>query len=94
MAKKSLLISTALYTSLACITATFAQAPVVNIDSHHHPNLAEAQKNIVEAYQRIDTAQHDNKEHLGGHAQRAKDLLIQADAELRQAANVSNAEGH
>ena len=27
---------------------------------------------------------------LGGHAQRAKDLLTQADAEIRQAANVAN----
>jgi hypothetical protein len=94
MAKKSLLIGGVLYTSLACVAATFAQAPVVNIDPHHHPNLAEAQKHIIEAYQRIDAAQHDNKEHLSGHAQRAKDLLTQADAELRQAANVSNAEGH
>jgi hypothetical protein len=27
---------------------------------------------------------------LGGHAQRAKDLLTQADEEIRQAANVAN----
>jgi hypothetical protein len=94
MAKKSLLINTALYTALACAAVTFAQAPVVNIDPHHHPNLAEAQKHIVEAYQKIDVAQHDNNERLGNHAQRAKELLTQADAELRAAANVANAEHH
>ena len=94
MAKKSLLISTALYTSLACVAGTFAQAPVVNIDPHRHGNLAAAQNYIVQAYQKIDVAQRDNKEHLGGHAQRAKELLTQADAELRQAANVANSNEH
>ncbi len=90
MAKKSLLISAALCISLACVTATFAQAPVVNIDPHRHGNLAAAQNYIVQAYQKIDAAQRDNKDQLGGHAQRAKDLLTQADEEIRQAANVAN----
>jgi hypothetical protein len=65
MAKKSLLISTALYTSLACVTVAFAQAPVVNIDSHRHGNLAAAQSYIVQAYRKIDAAQRDNKDHFG-----------------------------
>jgi len=90
MAKKSLLVSAALYTTLACVTVTFAQAPVVNIDPHRHGNLSAAQRFIVQAYQKIDAAQRDNKDQLGGHAQRAKDLLTQADAEIRQAANVAN----
>ena len=90
MAKKSLLISTTLYTSLACVTATFAQAPVVNIDPHRHGNLAAAQSYIVQAYQKIDAAQRDNKDQLGGHEQRAKDLLTQADEQIRLAANVAN----
>jgi hypothetical protein len=91
MAKKSLLVSAAaLYTSFACVAVTFAQAPVVNIDPHRHGNLAAAQSYIVQAYQKIDAAQRDNRDQLGGHAQRAKDLLTQADAEIRQAANVAN----
>ncbi|HEY6413233.1 MAG TPA: hypothetical protein VIX42_06080 [Edaphobacter sp.] len=44
------------------------------------------------AYQKINAAQRDNQNQLGSHAQRAKDLLTQADEELRFAANVSNAE--
>jgi hypothetical protein len=90
MTNKSLLVSTALYTAIACVSVTFAQAPVVNIDPHRHGNLAAAQSYIVQAYQKLDAAQRDNHDDLGGHAQRAKDLLTQADAEIRSAANVAN----
>jgi hypothetical protein len=93
LTRKKLLASTAIYTALACVSVTFAQAPVVNIDSHRHGNLAAAQSFIVQAYKKIEAAQHDNQGQLGGHAQKAKDLLTQADAELRLAANVSNSEG-
>jgi hypothetical protein len=70
----------------------YVQAPVVNI-SNRHGNLRSAQQDIVNAYQKVNQAQAANQGQLGGHAQRAKDLLAQADAELRLAANVSNAEG-
>jgi hypothetical protein len=73
-------------------TVVYMQAPVVNI-GNRHGNLRNAQANIVDAYQRIERAQAANDGQLGGHAQRAKELLIQADIELRLAANVSNAEG-
>ena len=77
-----------------CGGVLLAQAPVVNIDGHKHPNLAGAQSNIVQAYQLIDRAQSANRDELGGHGQKAKDLLMQADAELRAAANVSNHDRH
>jgi hypothetical protein len=77
---------------LAHSQATHPPAPVVNIGTRHG-NLRSAQQDIVSAYQKINAAQRDNDDQLGGHAQHAKDLLAQADAELRQAANVSNAEG-
>jgi hypothetical protein len=70
----------------------YVQAPVVNI-SNRHGNLRSAQQDIVNAYQKIQNAQAANDGQLGGHAQRAKDLLAQADAELRLAANVANSEG-
>jgi hypothetical protein len=73
-------------------TVVYMQAPVVNI-GRRHGNLRSAQGSIVDAFQRIQQAQQANDGQLGGHAQRAKELLIQADIELRQAANVSNAEG-
>jgi hypothetical protein len=90
MTKRSLLVSTVLYTAITCVSVTFAQAPVVNIDPHRHGNMAAAQKFIVQAYQKLDAAQQANDDQLGGHAQRAKDLLTQADVEIRLAANVAN----
>jgi hypothetical protein len=70
----------------------YVQAPVVNI-SNRHGNLRSAQQDIVNAYQKVNQAQAANDGQLAGHAQRAKELLAQADEELRLAANVSNAEG-
>jgi len=71
--------------------APVVQPPVVNIDPDRHGNLAAAQGDIVDAYQRIEMAQRANDGQLGGHAQRAKDFLSQADAELRLAADFANA---
>jgi len=90
---KTLIVGAALCTALVCSGATVLQAPVVDIDHHKHSNLANAQKSIVDAYRSIEKAQQANEERLGGHAQKAKDLLTQADAELKLAANVANAEG-
>jgi hypothetical protein len=73
-------------------TVVYMQGPVVNIGTRHG-NLRNAQGYIVNAYQKIERAQQANQGQLGGHAQRAKELLIQADEELRLAANVANAEG-
>ncbi|MGB7754094.1 MAG: hypothetical protein WCF88_21260 [Candidatus Acidiferrales bacterium] len=66
--------------------------PVQNIDPDRHGNLATAQGDIVDAYQRIQMAQGANNGQLGGHAARAKDLLAQADAELKAAAEFVNAQ--
>jgi hypothetical protein len=90
MTKQNWITAVAVCVSLACVGVMFAQAPVVNIDPHRHGNLAAAQSYIVQAFQRIDRAQQANEDNLGGHAQRAKDFLVQADAELRLAANVAN----
>ena len=84
-----------LVTLLLCLTSALvgvvlAQGPVVNIDRNRHGNLAAAQSYIVQAYERLDRAQQANEDQLGGHAQRAKDLLTQADQEIRLAANVAN----
>ena len=92
MMNRDLIIKAALAATLVCAATVFAQAPVVNIGDKH-PNLRTAQQDIVDAYQKIDAAQQANKDQLGGHAQKAKDLLVKADAELRLAANTSNAEG-
>ena len=89
MIRKDTLKGTALGLILGCSGAIFAQAPVVNI-GNRHGNLRAAQGYIASAWQRIDEAQVDNHYNLGGHAGRAKDLLVHADEELRLAANVAN----
>jgi hypothetical protein len=70
---------------------TLAQTPVVDIDAQNHPNLAEAQRHIVEATQSIAKAQQVNKEDMQGHAEKARQLLVQANQELKAAAAASNA---
>jgi hypothetical protein len=81
-------------TLLVCAPASFsiivAQTPVPTVNPQRHGNLAAAQAFIVQAYSQIGSAQHDNDSHLGGHAQKAKDLLSQANDEIRAAADVAD----
>ena len=90
--KRRNIILTVASASLVCAMAIAqaVQAPYVNIDPDRHGNLAAAQSNIVQAFGRINDAQRDNNDQLGGHAQRAKELLSQANQELRLAADVAN----
>lgn len=55
-----------------------------------HPNLNEAHKLVVKAMDKLDAAQKANEFDLGGHAAKAKDLLTQAEAEIRQAKEAAN----
>ncbi|HUA80844.1 MAG TPA: hypothetical protein VL997_10760 [Dyella sp.] len=70
--------------------AAVAQQPVRDVSGKRHPNLAAAQRLVDQAYKRVVDAQQANEFDLGGHAQHAKELLDQANAELKQAARVSN----
>jgi hypothetical protein len=58
-----------------------------------HPNLAAAQQHIVEANRYIATAQKDNRYDMRGHAEKARQFLMQADEELKAAAEAANAGG-
>lgn len=90
MKRNTVVFGTLAVSAVAGTIFMFAQGPVVNIDSRHHPDLASAQASIVQAYQAIDRAQTAHHDQLGGHAARAKDLLVQADTELRAAATTAN----
>lgn len=92
--KKALFIGIILGAASTFGCATMAQqgSPYVDI-GNRHGNLRHAQENIVQAWQLISDAQIDNDSRLGGHAARAKDLLTQANEELRLAADVSNEHG-
>jgi len=61
-----------------------------NVSDAKHPNLAAAQDLISQAYVRIGDAQKANEFDLGGHAGKAKDLLEQANQELKMAAVKTN----
>jgi hypothetical protein len=67
-----------------------AQQPVQDIDPKLHPNLAEAQRLVIKANQYVETAQHDMKYDMKGHADRARQLLVQVNEELKAAAREAN----
>lgn len=67
-----------------------AQPPERDISRARHPNLAAAQRLSRQAFEKIVQAQQANEWDLAGHAQRAKDLLEQANNELKLAAQAAN----
>lgn len=64
--------------------------PVQNVSPKRHPNLAAAQRLTEQAFNKITAAQQANEWDLAGHAKKAKELLDEANKELKQAAEVSN----
>jgi hypothetical protein len=64
--------------------------PERNISKTRHPNLAAAQRLTQQAWERILDAQKANEWDMQGHAQKAKDLLDQANQQLKLAAEVAN----
>jgi F0F1-type ATP synthase membrane subunit b/b' len=70
--------------------AAFAAKPARNVSENRHPNIAAAQRLTAEAYQKIEAAQRANEFDLGGHAEKAKQLLEQANNELKEAALHAN----
>ena len=67
-----------------------AQRPARNVSAHRHPNIAAAQRLSRQAWQRIVDAQQANEWDMQGHAQKAKELLDQANNELKLAAEAAN----
>jgi F0F1-type ATP synthase membrane subunit b/b' len=90
MKQKSVYLATALMVCLAFIGVSVAQHPESNIDPARHPNLAEAQHHILQAFEKVEEAQRANKDQLGGHAEKAKQMLDQASRELKEAAEFAN----
>ena len=75
---------------LCCSCIAIAQRPAENVNPHHHPNLAAAQRLSEQAFEKVVAAQQANEFDLGGHAQKAKELLEQANRELKEAAEAAN----
>jgi hypothetical protein len=89
--KRKIGLATALFSAVLFCGLTLAQEPVVNIEKSAHPNLGEAQRLIRDASHSIDIAISDKKVDMKGHAERAKQLLIQANLELKAAAEAADA---
>lgn len=76
--------------ALVCAGLAVAQRPVDNVSGKKHPNLAAAQRLSTEAYEKISAAQQANEWDMNGHAAKAKELLEQANHELKEAAEAAN----
>jgi F0F1-type ATP synthase membrane subunit b/b' len=76
--------------SVVLAATALAQKPIENVSPKKHPNLAAAQRLVDQAFNKITAAQQANEWDMAGHAAKAKQLLDQANAELKQAAEAAN----
>jgi len=90
MAGRRVVLSSIAGAVLLCGGVVLAQKPARNVSPGRHPNLAAAQRLSAEAFQKITAAQEANEFDMKGHAAKAKELLEQANNELKQAAEAAN----
>ena len=89
MTTRNMLLSGFLSLGLAAGGFMVAQ-PARNVSGARHPNLAAAQRLAQNAYEKISAAQSANEFDMDGHAAKAKQLLEQANNELKAAAEAAN----
>jgi DnaJ-class molecular chaperone len=75
---------------LLAAVVVYAQTPAQNVSPAKHPNLAKAQSDLTLAFEKIVDAQKANEYDLGGHADKAKQLIQEASDHLKQAALAAN----
>jgi hypothetical protein len=83
-------VVTAAFGVTAIIGGVLLAQPKQNVNPGHHPNLAAAQRLSHQAYEKVTAAQEANEWDMQGHAKKAKDLLDQANNELKLAAGAAN----
>jgi hypothetical protein len=64
--------------------------PERDISRNRHPNLAAAQRLTDQAFYKITAAQEANEWDIDGHAAKTKELIEQANRELKSAAEAAN----
>jgi hypothetical protein len=74
--------------ALGLVTSGFVAGQ--DVSWRRHPNLAAAQHLIDQAFAKVSDAQRANEWDMDGHAAKAKDLLDQANREIKQAAMTAN----
>jgi len=78
--------------ALLCAGVAYSQsAPARNIDPKISPNLASAQTYITDAWNKVVLAQKVNNFDMAGHADNARNDLVQASNELYLAAQAAYA---
>jgi hypothetical protein len=83
---------TAILSVLVFCIVIVAQEPVVDIDRNRHPDLAEAQRLVVEANRSVAQAENSRERHdYKGHLGKARELLVQVNQELKWAAQADDA---
>jgi F0F1-type ATP synthase membrane subunit b/b' len=78
------------FVCLALLSGAAFAKPARNVSAAKHPNIAAAQKLASQAYDKVTAAQKANEYDMQGHAAKAKELLEQANAELKMAAEAAN----
>jgi formate-dependent nitrite reductase cytochrome c552 subunit len=87
MIRKNFPFQLVLVLTLFCAGVAYAQTkPARKGGGMHHPNLVAAHRLCLRAIEKIDAAQKANELDMEGHAKKAKELLEQAEKELKQAA--------
>lgn len=62
------------------------------VNAAKHPQMAQAQNLISQAYAQVTAAQNAHNYNLGGHGDNAKNLLMQASAEIDAAAAAADSQ--
>jgi hypothetical protein len=78
---------------IGCLLAVGGLAiaqPKRNVSGARHPNIAAAQRFCQQAWERIGAAQEANEWDMQGHAKKARQLLDEANRELKMAAESAN----
>jgi F0F1-type ATP synthase membrane subunit b/b' len=91
--KKSVAVLLAIAFLFSLVLAVYAERPAQNVDWSRHPNLAAAQALIDKAFDKVVAAQKANEYDMDGHAQKAKDLLDEANRQIKLAALAANKNG-
>jgi len=90
MKKRNTLVSGLLAAILLSGAALAQQQPHQTVSGKKHPNLAAAQRLCEQAFNKVTAAQQANEFDMEGHAKKAKELLDEANRELKQAAEAAN----
>ena len=90
MQRKPMMFTAVCATGLTLAAVAFAQNPGVNVSPFRHPNINAAQRLTEQAINKISAAQQANEYDMNGHAAKAKQLLMEADEEMKAAAVTAN----